>query len=166
MAKNAVGAICEEDGARLGIHGIHMANTIFFLGFKSVLVLLDHTIQIIINGCQRDNTGLHTTIHGQFIEIVSICFFTNELAIIHHLPEQVMCLLVDLIRIGICSTFEVHFCTIDAKEGIRTALYCCSCFFCVVNIIREGRNPVCIALRRANRPKWSDLCHRNPLSFK
>ena len=78
--------VCKKDRAGLCITDIHVTNTIHLLFCTGILMLFDHIILIIINGCACGNTSLSPPVHGQLIDIVTRFFISDKISLCYHIP--------------------------------------------------------------------------------
>ena len=68
-------AICQKNRTGLCTAHIYMSDPVSLFFRSGILMLLDHMILILINRCTCHQSGLRTSIHGQFIEIVDRLLF-------------------------------------------------------------------------------------------
>ena len=62
---------CQKNRPRIGIAGIHMANTVFLFLFSGQFMAFHHMVQIIIDGGTAYETSLYVLSHLLLIDIVT-----------------------------------------------------------------------------------------------
>ena len=151
--------VSQENRAGLGVADVHVTHTIFFLLPTGILMLLDHTVQIIVNGSAGHDTGLTAAVHGQLIKIITGLVVLHEITVLYHAPEQLFCFLINLRCIDICLFGKLSLRAVDTKEGQGLSLYGLSCLFPIVYIIGKRRDICLFSGCGPDAAKSSDLCH-------
>ena len=136
--------ISKKDRARLCADSIHMTDSVRFLFCSGILMLLDHIVLIIINGSAGHNAGLRTAVHCQLIDIIVFLLIPDKSAVVHHIPEKLLCLIISFLGIHIEIIRKLRLRTVNIQKGIRIALYRFLGFLSVINIIGQGCDFICL----------------------
>ena len=152
-------AVRQKDRSGLCVTDIHMADAVDLLLRAGILVLFDDAILIIIDGRAGCHSRLHSSVHGKFVEVITLFILRQKRAVLHPLPECIMRTLIHLVVVHIHRQRELCLRAVYAKERLRMPLHFLRSFLSVINIIREGSNLCCLPFLWSDAYKWSDFCH-------
>ena len=151
--------ISEKDWARLHIADIHMPDAVLLLVRPGVLMLLNHVIQIIVNGRAGHDPRLAPPVHDLLIKIITGLFLLHKAACGNPLPQKPRRPLIDLGRISVNLAAKARLRTVNGKEGLRILPYGFRRLLPAVHIIRQRRDPALQPGSRAIGKKRSDFRH-------
>ena len=152
-------SVSQEDGACVGVQGIHVADTVCFLIGSCQFVFFDGAVDIFVNGSTAHQTCLAFAVHSQAVDIQVGQEILTDDTVADHIQQVILCFFVYFIAVNICADGQVNFCLIYMQEGPGFVLYHFSCFFAVHDIIGQCRYLICIVEGRADGHKRSDGCH-------
>ena len=108
--------VCQKNRSGLRITAIYMMDTVCLFISTCILMFFYDLVLIIIDGSTCGNTGLHTSVHRQFIDIITGRIFPDKISAVNLFPEQVMCLLIHTLSISINRIVKLRLCPVDIQE--------------------------------------------------
>ena len=151
--------IRQENRSRLHTACIHMTDTVFLLIRPGILMLFDHIIPIIVNGCTAYHPGLTVSIHRQFIQIETWRRILYKFSFQNFLTKHLIRFLIYTVRICVYFLVKLRLRPVNRQKRFRILLHHFTRFRPVIYIIRKRRNPLLHPLAGPICLKWSDLCH-------
>ena len=101
--------VSQENGACVGVEGIHMADTVCFFVGTGQLVLFDGVIQIFVNGGADNQSCLVSAVHGQSIDIQIGQQILCENAFVQLLIESIPCFFINSGAVRVCTHGQIDF---------------------------------------------------------
>ena len=117
-----------------------MANTVLFFFSKSVFVLFDNVVHIIINRCTAYNSRLASAVHNLPVNIKARLFILNKCACFFKIFKVFLSLSVNLVAVNISTFWQINLRLVNMQKRIRVVLNHLFCLITVHNIIRKSRD--------------------------
>ena len=117
LVDRCLGTICQKDRSGLCRQSVYMPNTILFLLFSCIFMLLDRAIQIIVYTGTRCDTRLSASIHLQLINIVSTLLILYKNPLRDTFLEQFFCLGIHLGCIYGYTILKLCLCAVYRQKG-------------------------------------------------
>src|SRR5699024_4757837 len=141
----------------LGAACIDVPDAVLLFCLKSLFVLKDHSVSIIINGRAGSEPCLSPSIHGKCIYIVTVHIVLDKRTVVYHLIKSIPGSLVYLRRVHVGPFGKKSLRPVDLQERKRIVPDDLSCLPAAVYVIGEGRNRSGKFFFRADRREWSEI---------
>ena len=153
-------AVAEEDGTRLGVAGIHVADPVHFLVSPGILMFFDHIVQVIIDRSAGHQACLGPAGHDLLVKVEAGTVVLHEDAR-RDLALQELCRFgVDSVVIGTDTVIELGLRPVDPEEGEGIALDFLLCLLPAEHVIGKGRHQGFHAFSGPVGLKGTNICHK------